>query len=63
MASKYRKVVDEDGQQESNPMAAGNSSMIGVETQEEMQDPIKNPADQNYHPSLSGTILASLNAG
>jgi hypothetical protein len=62
MACKYRKVVDEDGQQESNPVAT--SSMIGVQTQEEMQDdPIKNPADQNDHPSLSGTIRALVERG
>ena len=44
MACKYRKAVDEDGQQESDPMVVGNSSVI--ETQEEIQD-IKNPAERN----------------
>ena len=61
MACKYRKVVDEDGQQD-NPVATGNSSMIGVQTHEEIQG-IKNPADQNYHLSLSGTIRALVERG
>src|SRR5215211_7181757 len=54
MARKHLKVVDADSQQESDPLATGNSSMISVQTREEMQEVIKNPADQNYHPSLSG---------
>jgi hypothetical protein len=51
MARKHREVVDEDGQQESNPVATGKSPMIGVRMHEEMQDLIKNPAEQNDHPS------------
>ena len=56
MARKRREVVDEDGQHESNPVATGKSPMIGVQMHEEMQDLIKNPAEQNDHPSLSDTI-------
>jgi hypothetical protein len=63
MARKYRKVVDEDGQQESDPVATGNSSMIGVQTHEEMQDLIKNPAELNDHPSLSGAIRSFVERG
>ena len=46
MACKYRKVVDEDGQQVSKPEATGHSSMIGVQTHEEIRD-IQNPAERN----------------
>ena len=63
MARKYRKVVDEDGQQKSDPLAKGNSSMIGVQTREEMQDLIKNPAERNDHPSLSGAIRSLVERG
>src|SRR5712675_2337374 len=38
MARKYQKVVDGDGQQESNPVATEKSPMIGMQTHEEMQD-------------------------
>ena len=63
MARNHRKVVDEDGQQESNPVATGNSSMIGVQTHEEIQDLIKNPAERNDHPSLSGAIRSLVERG
>ena len=63
MACKYRKVVDEDGQQESNPVATEKSPMIGVQTQEEKQDLIKNPAEQHDHPSLSGAIRSLIERG
>ena len=63
MARKYQKVVDEDGQQESNPVATGKSSMIGVQTHEEMQDLIKNPAERTDHPSLSGAIRSLVERG
>ena len=62
MARNHRKAVDEDGQQESDPMVAGNSSVIGVQTQEEIQD-IKNPAEQNDQPSLSGAIRSLVERG
>jgi hypothetical protein len=58
MARKHRQVVDEDGQQESNPVA-----MIGVQMHEEMQDLIRNPAEQNDHPSLSDTIRSLVQRG
>ena len=63
MARKHREVVDEDGQQESNPVATGKSPMIGVQMHEEMQDLIKNPAEQNDHPSLSVTIRSFVERG
>ena len=59
MARKHLKVVDEDSQQESDPLATGKSSMIGVQTREEMQEVIKNSAERNDHPSLSGAIRSS----
>src|SRR5882757_5631930 len=60
MARKHRKVVDEDGQQESNPVPIGKSPMIGMQTHEEMQDDLtKNPAERTDHPSLSGAIRSS----
>jgi hypothetical protein len=62
MARKHREVVDEVGQQESNPVATGKSPMIGVQMQEEMQDLIKNPAEQNDHP-LSDTIRSLVERG
>ena len=62
MARKYQKVVDEDGQQESNPVAAVKSPMIAVQTHEEMQD-LKNPAGQNDYPSLSGAIRSLVERG
>jgi hypothetical protein len=58
MARKPREVVDEHGQQEFNP-----SPMIGVRMHEEMQDPIKNPAERNDHPSLSDTIRSLVERG
>jgi hypothetical protein len=61
MARKH--LVDEDSQQESDPLAAGNSSMIGVQTQEEIQDPIKVPADQNYPSVAVNTIRALVERG
>jgi hypothetical protein len=63
MARKHREVVDEDGQQESNEVATGKSPMIGVQMHEEMQDLIKNPAEQHDHPSLSGTIRSLVERG
>jgi hypothetical protein len=61
MARKHRQVVDEDGQQESNPVATGKSPSIGVQMPEEML--VKNPAEQNDHPSLSGTIRSLVERG
>ena len=62
MARKYREVVDEERQQESNPVATGKSPMIGVRMHEEMQDLIKNPAaEQNDHPS--GAIRSLVERG
>jgi hypothetical protein len=64
MARKYREVVDEERQQESNPVATGKSPMIGVRMNEEMQDLINNPAaEQNDHPSLSGAIRSLVERG
>ena len=64
MARKYREVVDEERQQESNPVATGKSPMIGVRMHEEMQDLIKNPAaEQNEHPSLSAAIRSLVERG
>ena len=63
MARNHRKVVDEDSQQESDPLATGKSSMIGVQTREEMQEVIKNSAERNEHPSLSGTIRSLVERG
>jgi hypothetical protein len=57
MARKHREVVDEDDQQESNPVATGKSPTMGVRMHEEMQDLIKNwAAKQNDRPSLAGAI-------
>ena len=61
MARKHRQVVDEDGQQESNPVATGKSPSIGVQMPEEML--VKNPAEQNDHPSLSGIIRSFVERG
>src|SRR5258707_7057861 len=64
MARKYREVVDEERQRESNPVATGKSPMIGVRMHEEMQDLIKNPAaEQNDHPSLSDAIRSLVERG
>ena len=64
MARKHLKVVDEDSQQESDPLATGKSSMIGVQTHEEMQDDLtKNPAELNDSPSLSGVIRSLVERG
>ena len=63
MARKHLKVVDEDSQQESDPLATGKSSMISVQTHEEMQDLIKNPAELNDSPSLSGAIRSFVERG
>jgi hypothetical protein len=63
MARKHREVVDEDGQQESNEVATGKSPMIDVQMHEEMQDLIKNPAEQHDPPSLSGTIRSLVERG
>jgi hypothetical protein len=60
MARQHREVVDEEGQQESNEVATGKSPMIGVQMHEEMQDL---PAEQNDHPSLSGTIRSLVERG
>ena len=62
MARKHREVVDEDGQQESNEVVE-SPPMIGVQMHEEMQDLIKNPAEQHDHPSLSGTIRSLVERG
>jgi hypothetical protein len=63
MARKHLKVVDEDSQQESDPVATGKSPMISVQTHEEMQDLIKNPAELNDSPSLSGAIRSFVERG
>ena len=63
MVRKHLKVVDEDSQQESDPLATGKSSMIGVQTHEEMQDLIKNSAERTDHPSLSGAIRSLVERG
>ena len=62
MARKHREVVDEDGQQESNEVVE-SPPMIGVQMHEEMQDLIKNPAEQHDHPLLSGTIRSLVERG
>jgi len=58
MVRKHLKVVDEDGQQESDPVA----TVTAVQTHEEMQD-IKNPAELKDHPSLSGAIRSLVERG
>ena len=64
MARKHLKVVDEDSQQESDPVATGKSPMISVQTHEEMQDDlIKNLAERTDHPSLSGAIRSFVERG
>jgi hypothetical protein len=60
MARKYRKVVE---QQEHSPEATGTSSMIGVQSREEMQDLIENSPQQPYRPSLSNTIRSLVERG
>jgi hypothetical protein len=62
MARNHRKVVDEDGQQESDPLATGKSPMIDVQSHGE-NDLIKNPAERNDHPSLSGAIRSLVERG
>ena len=63
LARKHREVVDEDGQQESNPVPT-NSPMIGVRMHEEIQDDlVKNSVERNDHPSLSGTIRSLVERG
>jgi hypothetical protein len=54
-------VVNEDGQQESNPVATGKSPMIGVQMHE--QDLIEHPAEQHDHPSMSGIIRSFVERG
>jgi hypothetical protein len=63
MARKYGEVADKEHQQESNPVATGKSPTMGVRMHEEMQDLIKNPAEQHDHPSLSGTIRSLVERG
>src|SRR5450759_3246678 len=62
--NSLRTLLDEERQQESNPVATGKSPKIGVRMHEEMQDLIKNPAaEQNDHPSLSGAIRSLVDRG
>src|SRR5260370_12998669 len=49
MARKYREVVDEERQPESNPVANGKPPMIGVQMPEERQHLIAHPPAEPHH--------------